>query len=291
MSCRPFIKWAGGKRLLVPKLLPHLAPTFRDYYEPFLGGGALFFHLSPERAVLGDMNRRLIRTYRAVRDDIDVVLRDLRALMPGDRIPTEAEYRAVRDASPDGGTDNDVAAWFIFCNRLGFNGLYRVNKSGKFNVPYGKPKRPPQVDEDNLRACSKALARAELNVFDFGETMSGAGEGSLVYCDPPYDPIDSNKYGFIAYTADGFGPAEQARLRDAARAAATRGAHVVISNAMTSRVRELYAVGFDLRTIQAPRRINCDPSGRGMVDEAVAMARPIRPQAQAPLPLDLEVAT
>ncbi len=270
MSCRPYLRWAGGKRRLASRLERYLPRSFGAYREPFVGSGAMFFHLAPRRAVLSDANERLVRTHRAVRDDVEAVVRGLAALLPKDRPPTEEEYLGVREQDPDAGTDVDVAVWLIYLNRTNFNGLYRVNKAGRFNVPFGRPAAPVGVGEDELRACSKALGRADLVACDFEEAMRSSCRRDLVYCDPPYDPIDSNPHGFISYTADGFGRADQVRLRDAARSALGNGARVVLSNAITAYVLTLYAgTDFVADAVRVGRSISAKVDGRGAVHEAV----------------------
>lgn len=280
MTCRPFLKWVGGKRSLLPSILPHLPVEPRTYFEPFLGGGAVFFSLAPKRAVLGDANGRLVRAYCGVRDDVEVVLRRLADMIPADRPVTRAEYDAVRAAQGDLETNVDAAAWLLFVNRCGFNGLYRESKAGRFNTPWNKAERPTLIDADNLRACSRALAGAEIVHGDFADVVRRAGPEDSIYCDPPYVPV-SDTADFTAYVAGGFGPADQVRLRDEALAAAGRGARVVLSNAMTPRVRELYAPPFELHTVKALRRVNCKAEGRGAVDEAIVVAGPGLPAAEA----------
>jgi DNA adenine methylase len=282
-QARPFLKWAGGKQRLVGKLAPLLPRTFRVYYEPFLGGGALFWHLGPRKAVLGDMNERLVRTYRAVQRDPSAVASALRKVFPAGRLPTEAEYLSIRDSEPDAGSDLEVAAWLLYVNRFGFNGLYRVNRAGKYNVAFGPPKRPPQVDEVNLKACSLALRYADILHGPFDETVRGASDGDFAYFDPPYDPIASNPYGFISYTAEKFGAAHQKRLRDVALGLSTLGCAVAVSNALTPRVLGLYEGGsFFVVPLLAPRTLNCDVKGRGQVHEVVILTQPPPRQKVAP---------
>ncbi|MCU0681259.1 MAG: Dam family site-specific DNA-(adenine-N6)-methyltransferase [Polyangiaceae bacterium] len=248
-STRPFLKWAGGKRRLLPELVRHLPSSYGTYYEPFLGGGALFFHLRPRRAVLGDANARLVRAYTGVRDSVDEVVRILRSYPP-----TRDTFEALRARDIDQSSDAEVAAWFVFLNRLGYNGLYRVNRAGRFNVPFGDYANPRVCDEATLRACSAALAGAELVVSDFAEVAAEARRGDLAYFDPPYVPLSATA-SFTSYTSKGFSPADQERLRDQARALAARGVTALISNSSAPAVHELYASDdFALSPVQAARR-------------------------------------
>lgn len=284
---RPFLKWAGGKRQLVPELLKHAPawPSWRGrYIEPFVGGGALFFALcsdgrfDPERddqVILADSNRLLIGAWRGVRDDVSAVVALLRTYRYD-----EAEYYARRKAMPSveplgegPGRDDAVrAAWMIYINRCCFNGVYRVNAKGEFNVPFGRYTNPTICDEEQLRACSAALQGVHLLDQSFEVTMAEAREGDFIYCDPPYAPV--GQASFTAYTAGGFGPEQHIRLRDAALAAAARGAHVLLSNADTPFVRELYRTSeFEVHEVNARRSVNSAGKGRGKVGELILAPR------------------
>ncbi len=258
---RPFLKWAGGKRQLLASLLPFAPRDAGSYFEPFVGGGALFFALRPKRAVLADVNERLIRTYRGVKNDVDDVIRQLK-----DFKHTPEFFYRVREKDIDAGTDADVAAWFIYLNKTGFNGLYRVNRDNRFNVPFGRYANPTICDERNLRACSAALAEAELVVEDFAKVVATAKRGDFVYFDPPYVPLSTTS-SFTSYTSQGFGDAEQERLRDTARKLKRRGVSVLLSNSSAPTVRKLYAEGFDIAEVAATRLVNSKASARGAIVE------------------------
>lgn len=258
---RPFLKWAGGKRWLIPHVLAHLPPSFSVYHEPFLGGGALFFGLRPSRAVLSDRNERLIRTYRAIRVDVDTVIDILRSY------PNERRFfLQMRGRDIDRETDAELAAWLIYLNKTGYNGLYRVNSRNVFNVPFGKNRKPRICDEANLRACSLALRRADLKCEDFSAVVDRASPGDLVYFDPPYMPVSSTS-DFTSYTANGFGPEDHTRLRDAALALKEKKVFVLLSNSSAEIVRELYSTGFKCIPVLALRAVNSDPLRRGPVLE------------------------
>jgi DNA adenine methylase len=260
---RPFIKWAGGKRQLLPQLRRYVPEGFGRYYEPFVGGGALFFELRPAQAVLTDVNERLIRTYRGVRDDVEQVIELLRAYRH-----EEAFFYAQRDVQIDGKTDAEVAAWFIYLNKVGFNGLYRVNRQNRFNVPFGRHKNPTICDEQTLRACSAALAAARIEKADFAAAVADAEPGDLVYFDPPYVPM-SVTANFTQYTSDRFDRAAQERLRDLAVALKQRGVHVLLSNSSAPLVRSLYQDGFETIEVSATRLVNSKVTGRGAITELV----------------------
>ena len=260
-SARPFLKWAGGKRLLLPHLVPHVPVKYGTYFEPFVGGGALFFHLRPKKAVLADHNLRLVRAYRGVKGSVDWVISLLR------RYPHTREFfEEMRKADIDVRPDAEVAAWLVYLNKTAFNGLYRVNAKNRFNVPFGDYDRPNLCDAKNLVACAEALARTEIENEDFEAVVARAKKGDFVYFDPPYVPLSASS-SFTSYTAVGFGPEDQRRLRDVARSLKKRGVHVVLSNSSAGAVRELYQEDFTITEIDAARAINAKGSGRGKVKE------------------------
>jgi DNA adenine methylase len=262
------LKWAGGKRSLVPQFLPHLPKRYGRYHEPFAGSAALFFLLQPEEASLSDNNRRLIRTYRGLRDRTDEVIRLLRSY-PHDR----DFFLEKRRENIDDKGDAELAAWFIYLNKTGYNGLYRVNSKNIFNVPFGRYKKPKICDEPVLRACAAQLEGVTIEHRDFEKAAEEAGPGDLVYFDPPYVPL-SETSSFTSYTRHGFGPAEQERLRDVARQLGRRGVHVLVSNSSAELVRELYAGrDFALVEIEARRAINSRADRRGPVTELLIKGR------------------
>jgi len=241
----PFVKWAGGKRFLLPQLLEYVErpSAGSTYFEPFLGGGAVFFAVGSPAAVLADASGELIETYLAVRDCVDHVIKHLRGLKH-----SEAEYYRIRKSRPRLATTR--AARFIYLNKTCFNGLYRVNLRGEFNVPFGRhPSTLVVCNEDQLRAASAALQGTDITVRDFAETMRLAKRGDTVYCDPPYTVAHSNN-GFVEYNAHVFSWIDQERLATAAADCVARGAHVYVSNADHPSIRRLYEpLGFRIVTI------------------------------------------
>lgn len=262
-EARPFVKWAGGKRQLLAQLMTHVPRRFGAYHEPFVGGGALFYQLGPSVAYLSDANERLIRTYRAIRNGVDDVITLLRTY------PHDQEFfLRLRQSQIDEQSDTHVAAWFIYLNKTAFNGLYRVNRANRFNVPFGDFKNPCICDEGNLRACSQALARAQVQSTDFSVVLERACPGDLVYFDPPYVPL-STSASFVSYTRSGFGLLEQRRLRDTALQLKRRGVTVILSNSAHPVVQELYAHHFQIHEVQATRAINSKSDRRGPVREFI----------------------
>ena len=262
---RPFLKWAGGKGQLVPTLLELVPPKFKVYHEPFVGGGALFFALERQchlkRARLSDINPELIDTSCALRDQVEEVIACLE-LHPYD----QDYYYAIRSLRPGDLPLAERAARMIYLNRSGFNGLYRVNTRGGFNVPFGRHKNPRLCDHKNLRAASAALQGVEIRAEPF-EAARRAGLGDLVYFDPPYVPV-SDTAKFVGYAQDGFSLADQERLAEVFVALADRGVHVLLSNSDTPAVRRLYR-GFRAVELQARRSVNSRSDRRGPVAELV----------------------
>jgi DNA adenine methylase len=259
----PFVKSVGGKRQLITELAARVPAKFNTYREPFVGGGALFFWLQAQgritRAVLSDSNARLVRAYRGVRDDVEAVI----AAVGKMRIDRES-FLSVRANSPDDGTDVEMAAWYLYVNRCGFNGLYRENRKGVCNVPYGTP-RSELVDPVALRESSKALQGVDIRHEDFASIEAELGD--FVYFDPPYVPL-SETARFTSYTAKGFGLPEQKQLHDIAANMRSRGVHVLLSNSDTEPVRNLYS-DFDVATVKAKRVINSRVERRGKVSEVL----------------------
>ncbi len=264
-SCpRPFLRWAGSKRLLLRDLVPVLPDRFRGYREPFLGGGSLYFLLSPRVAVIGDQSAELIDTYQAVRDAPEEIIAGLAGMTPN----RETYYR-IRSENPPGEVEKAVR--FIYLNKTAWNGLYRVNGSGRFNVPYGRPKSPGIADATNLRACSKLLSQAvELMPADFEQSVLDARQGDLVYLDPPYVTGHSNN-GFIDYNERLFSWADQERLAKAAARAVRKGATVVVSNAFHQAVLDLYR-GFHVIKVSRHSTLASNKAKRVLVDEALLVA-------------------
>ena len=278
---KPFLRWAGGKRQLLPHLFKVMSPwdfspegqrTYAMYYEPFVGGGALFFAMRAMGwkgpAVLGDANGYLMMTYRAIRDEAPSTIAALRVMAAEyDRRGEEYYYRQRHVGFHSGGGPV-VAARFILLNKTGFNGLWRVNKAGEYNVPHGKRKSPPVIyDAKGLYEASEALKNTRLESCDFEKLTANASKGDLVYFDPPYPPV-SHTSDFTTYTADGFSWSEHVRLAAVARRLKRRGVRVIVSNAATPAVEKLYE-GFCITRVEARRNINSKGNRRGPVREFI----------------------
>jgi DNA adenine methylase len=296
---KPLLKWAGGKRQLLPVLAQHYPVAFRRYIEPFLGSGAVFFDLLSAGRLGGcdirlcDVNPDLIGCYWTVRDRTDEVIRALQGLAREYRQSGSDCYYDVRDRrfnparaglQAQASNPNEVAARYtpalaamlIFLNRTGFNGLFRLNRRGAFNVPAGRYTDPRICDERHLRAVAGALQqpRVSVTLSSFDETLADAGRGDFVYCDPPYAPL-SRTSSFAHYTAGGFTSFDQRRLQQAVIGACRRGARVVVSNSSASEIMKAYTtldakqVQLEISRVPARRAINSRASSRGPVDELI----------------------
>ena len=293
-AVRPILKWAGGKRQLLPELRPFYPRRFTGYFEPFLGSGAVFLDLYNSGLLdgrdvhLSDINADIIGCYRAVRDSVEPVVDALDALDAGYRAGGAGYFYDVRDrlfnperrrimsgGDPAAAYTPALAAMLIFLNRTGYNGLFRVNARGEFNVPAGRYANPKICDAANLRAWSAALGgpRVSLAVRPFDAALAGAGQDDFVYLDPPYAPL-SGTARFTSYTAGGFGDLEQEQLQRTVIALAARGASVLLSNSVAPQIRLLYAgrgaarlAGLRATTVAARRAINSRAASRGPVRE------------------------
>jgi DNA adenine methylase len=292
---RPFLKWAGGKRQLLPALRRFYPKTFNAYFEPFLGSGAVFFDLHARglienrRAILADSNRDLVACYQTVRDATDEVIKELSRLAREHARLGNALYYDVRDHRFNPQRESlsfsngrfayspSLAAMFIYLNRTGYNGLFRLNAAGQFNVPAGRYAAPHICDESNLRQVAAALQRPDVAVerLGFDRVVEVARRGDFVYFDPPYAPV-SKTARFTSYTAEGFDREDQEKLRNVLIELSRRGCHVVMSNSTAQEITELYdrnrdvkAAGLCCVTVPARRAINSNAQRRGVVTEYV----------------------
>lgn len=265
----PVVKWVGGKTRLLSELHARTPKAYVRYFEPFVGGGALFFALAPAQATLGDMNGALIETYRTIAHAVEDVIKRLEAHRRA-HSKHEGYYYEVRDWWNEHQWSVDLvaaAAAFLYLNKTCFNGLWRVNRSGAFNVPRGDYKDPKIFDPDALRSAAVALSRATLMTNEYHATVAEAREGDFVYFDPPYDPV-SKTSNFTGYTKDAFGKEQQKQLADCARELRKRGVSVMLSNNDTEFVRSLYA-DFCIDNVKCGRSINSKGDKRGAVDEVI----------------------
>lgn len=304
---RPFLKWAGGKRQLLPELRRFYPARFETYYEPFVGSGAVFFdlynsgRLAGRRVVLADQNADLVGCYGMVRDRTALVIRHLARLARGHQGDPRAHYYLVRDRRFNparraivtaGGQVSRrytpaLAAMLIYLNRTGFNGLFRLNAQGAFNVPAGRYSNPQICDADNLRRVAAALTETKANIREarFDAVLARARPGDFLYFDPPYAPVSRTSL-FTSYTAGGFSLDDQRRLQQVVVELARRGCHVLVSNSTAPEIAELYdgnpeaaAAGLRAYRVPARRAINSDATRRGSIEEYVISNVPLRPAA------------
>ena len=262
----PIVKWVGGKRQLMFELLKNMPKNYNRYFEPFIGGGALFFELQPDNAYISDMNEELINLYQVVRDNVDELITDLQK----HDISKEyfMEIRNIdRTDEYENWSDIQKASRFIYLNRTCFNGMYRVNSQGQFNVPFGHYKNPRILDENNLINCSNLLQKTEIKHADFSEILKKVKKGDFVYFDPPYVPL-SETSSFTSYTKDGFDIDMQFKLRDVCDELDSIGVKFLLSNSDTKLVNELYE-NYNIKKVFASRQINANADGRGKITEVL----------------------
>ena len=276
-NVKPLVKWAGGKRQLLPHIhaaLPADAP--QRFYEPFIGGGAVLFSLEPARARVNDLNGELINLYEVVRDGVDELIAELAGY------PNETEFfYALRAADRDARrfaalSPVERAARTLYLNRTCYNGLYRVNAAGQFNAPFGRYKNPTICDEGTLRAVHRYFADNDVafSQGDFAAAVAEAREGDFVYFDPPYDPVNVTS-SFTGYQKGGFDRTEQERLKEVCDDLDRRGVKFLLSNSATDFIRELYA-DYEVGIVGATRAINSVGSRRGKVDEVLVRNYEVR---------------
>ena len=266
----PFLKWVGGKRQSISSILKYLPQNVGsyNYIEPFVGGGALLFHLQPQTAKINDLNSELINVYNIIKNNIDELLDDLK------KHKNNADYfykiRSL-DRSPKYHQLSEVqrASRIIFLNKTCFNGLYRVNNAGEFNTPYGRYKNPNIVNEPTLKAVNKYLNANNIEVFslDYENVLTAATKNSFVYLDPPYHPV-SESSNFTGYIQGGWSSRDQERLKSVCSSLDKKGIKFLLSNSSTAFIKNLYK-NYSIVTIRANRTINSDGEKRGEVDEVL----------------------
>lgn len=256
----PPIKWPGGKRGLASKILEFVPTEFGTYFEPFFGGGAVFFALQPENAILSDANEELINAYNQIKNNRPLLIKSMRAMKN-----SETEYYRIRASSPRAPLQK--AARMLYLSRLAFNGIHRVNLKGEFNVPYGQKTHLSTADEDQLLRASLALQNAELLSGDFEQITQYAIPGDVLYFDPPYTVAHANN-GFIKYNERIFSWQDQERLADHAKKLATQGCRVIISNADHSSLREIYK-DFECHTVERHSVIAASSKYRRQITECI----------------------
>lgn len=268
---KPFVKWAGGKRQIIDKLMKFVPDEFDTYYEPFIGGGALLFELAPKKAVINDSNIELMNVYKCIKDEVKFT-KMCNELNHYEAKHSKDFYLEIRSLDRDKSkfhriADYRRAARTVYLNKSCFNGLYRVNSKNEFNVPFNKKLKVNTYDGQNLGIIHSYLNFNDVKILsvDFEEAVRDCKKGDFIYFDPPYD---SDKGVFNSYTEDGFGKEDQKRLADVYKKLADRGCYVMLSNHNTRLVQELYGE-FNIHVIEAKRSINANGKKRGKVEEVI----------------------
>jgi len=280
---QPFLRWAGGKRrltnLLIQAFPPGFDPKVNRFFEPFIGGGALMFatgnikadlYIPGKNVHVNDSNPDLVIVYKVIKNHLPELLKELKKLS---RNLSKEEFERIRSSSPT--TNVTRAARFIYLNKTCFNGLWRVNSSGQFNVPWGKLKNPLIYDPKNLEACRKRLSGATITAGGFTEAVESAKKNDLVYFDPPYLPI-SPSASFSQYSKDNFGIADHEELADTIDRLKKKGVHVILSNSDTSETRRIFGKTLTLRQIMMNRSISAAAHARTPVNEVIGTSFPIK---------------
>lgn len=272
----PVLKWAGGKRQLLDDIMRFVPPTFDVYHEPFLGGGAVLFALRPQKALVNDINPELMNVYKVIREDVEGLIECLQkhAEAYGQEGRAKEYFYKIRGLDRRKNSFRSLtpvqrASRVIFLNKTCFNGLFRVNKAGQFNTPFGYYDNPCIADGEALRAVSRYFnsARVDFVCGDFGYVTDAAKPGDFVYLDPPYDPV-SDTANFTGYDKGGFGQAEQVRLNRVCRVLDSMGIKFLLSNSATDLIFDLYQ-GYHIDLVRAKRAVNARGDGRGEVDEVL----------------------
>lgn len=272
---KPLLKWAGGKRHIANTLEKHLPGDWSTgtYFEPFLGGAAFFLHLRPTRAVVADLNPWLVRFYTDVREKPKELVAGIRAIAGAfDNSPIDSKkdfYLSLRTAFNESEVSLESSVLLFALNKLCFNGLYRENSKGKFNVPFGQKAKFPSFGEEEFFIASGILSETSINLSDFEQTVSKANKGDFVYFDPPYVPASATS-SFTSYSSEGFGLEAQIRLASTMRELKRRGVRAMTSNSFTELTSEIYG-GLRQETILAPRMVSASAAGRGEIKELLIM--------------------
>ena len=270
VTLQPFTKWTGGKRQLLPVIRELMPKTYNRYFEPFVGGGALFFDLAPKDAVINDFNAELINCYQQIKDNPQELIEILKIHQEYNSKEYYLDLRSAdRDERIDMMSEVQRAARILYMLRVDFNGLYRVNSKNQFNVPYGRYKNPKIVDDNLISAISTYLNNNQIEIKkgDFEKAVLDVQPGDFVYFDPPYIPL-SETSAFTSYTHEGFSYDDQVRLRDTFKKLSDTGAYVMLSNSSSFLVEELYR-DFNIHHVEAIRTNGAKSSSRGKISEII----------------------
>ena len=266
-----FVKWAGGKHQLLNQFEPLFPKRFNRYFEPFVGGGAVAFYIlqkfKPKEVFLSDINEELINAFNIIKNDVDRLIVELKQHKEYHSANSKSYFYEIRKVAPKDLPELERAARFIYLNRTCFNGLYRVNSSGQFNVPIGSYKNPDVIQEEKLKKISNLLQNVTLKVMSFEKVLNSAQKDDFIYFDPPYYPLKRGK-SFTTYTKDKFLEEEQKQLAEVFKKLDKRGCSVMLSNSDMEFVKELYPT-YDISVVKARRLINSQANGRGEINEIV----------------------
>jgi len=263
---KPILKWAGGKRQLLPQIIDLFPSNYSelDYHEPFVGGGAVFFTIQPNRNTINDINHHLMNFYKTIRDKPEELIEEASKF----KYEKETYYQLRERYNTEIISDLEKAALFLYFNKTGFNGLWRVNSKDRYNVPFGRYKNPTIVPKERIRAASNVLSNIKILCNDFSYVLDESKPGDLCYFDPPYEPVSETAY-FTSYTPKGFGMDEQEKLSRVCQKLDEKGVHFVLSNSHVKQVVDLYDSNpnFRIKIVQARRNINSKASKRGPINE------------------------
>ncbi|HMO78152.1 MAG TPA: DNA adenine methylase [Candidatus Paceibacterota bacterium] len=271
---KPFLKWVGGKGQLLNQFENLYPENYNRYFEPFVGGGAVYFSLAPRQAHINDINQTLVQTYRNIKSDVEKLISEL-AILEQDYLAKNTDARKVmyydirtkyNELEPDA---FERSIYFLFFNKTAFNGVYRENSKGGFNVPIGSYTNPKIVDEDNLRLVAQTLKKTTITNQSYFDAVSKAKSGDFVYFDPPYHPL-SETSSFTSYSKDSFSKDDQINLRDLFIELDKRGVYVMLSNSSAPFIQEIYS-GFNQIPVFASRMINSKADKRGKISEVVVL--------------------
>lgn len=271
-KAKPFLKWVGGKGQLLAQFESLLPKTYNSYFEPFIGGGAVFFSINPRKAHINDINKTLVQTYTHIKNDVEKLIKSLKKLeeefLAKDTEARKEFYYSIREKYNSlSHEDFEKSLYFLFFNKTAFNGVYRENSKGGFNVPIGSYKNPKIVDDENLRAVSEILSNTKITSGSFTDAVKNAKAGDFVYFDPPYHPL-SETSSFTSYSKDSFSKDDQIKLRDLFIELDKKGVYVMLSNSSAPFIQEIYS-NYKQIPVFASRMINSKADKRGKISEVV----------------------
>lgn len=293
-KAKPFLKWVGGKGQLLTQFQSLFPKKYNSYFEPFIGGGAVFFSINPQKAHINDINKTLVQTYTHIKNDVEKLIKSLAKLekefLAKDTEARKEFYYSIREKYNSlSHEDFKKSLYFLFFNKTAFNGVYRENSKGGFNVPMGSYKNPKIVDEENLREVSKMLSNTKITSGSFVDAVKNAKAGDFVYFDPPYHPL-SETSSFTSYSKDSFSKDDQIKLQDLFVELDKRGVYVMLSNSSAPFIQEIYS-GYKQIPVYASRMINSKADKRGKISEVVIINYDPQSNLQSVFEKDLSISS